>query len=324
MRHSVITGVAGFLGSHLADYLLARDETITGWDNLSTGQVGNLVAARRYRRFYPIFSAIEADRVAFEAAVRNADAVYHFAAAVGVDVILQYPVQSMRTNIALAELVIETCAKYNKPLFLASTSEVYGKATRIPFKENDDVIYGSTAKMRWSYAMAKAIDEFYLLSYVHTHGLPGVVGRFFNLSGPRQIPYFGMVLPRFIKQAIAGEPITVYGDGTQRRCFTHVADLIPAIVHLLHNPKAIGEVVNLGNAEEITIAELARRVKDFTGSDSPIHYYPYETVYRDGFEDTMRRVPDLTKARELADFQPTLGIDQIIADVYEHVRQYGS
>jgi UDP-glucose 4-epimerase len=313
---NLVTGGAGFIGSHLVEHLVARGEHVTVWDDLSTGRVSNLSRVRD--DITTIFSDINSDAALLDTVIQRVDVVYHLAAAVGVDLVVNRPIQSMRTNIALAELVIETCAKYRRPLFLASTSEVYGKSTRVPFQEDDDVCYGATTKHRWSYAMSKAIDEFYLLCYSDMFGLPGVAGRLFNTVGPRQVPFHGMVLPRFIHQALTGQPLTVYGDGNQRRCFTHVADIVPAIHRLVHCCEASGQIVNLGSAEEITILDLAHRVKDKTKSASPIVHVPYELAYRDGFEDLLRRVPDTSKAKRLVDFKVTRTMDDILCDAITH------
>ncbi len=316
---NLVTGGAGFIGSHLVEHLLARGESVTVWDDLSTGRIANLSRVRD--TVTCIFSDINDDPTLLETVVQRVDVVYHLAAAVGVNLVIGQPIRAMRTNIALAELVIETCAKYRRALFLASSSEVYGKSTRTSFQEDDDVVYGATTKRRWTYAMSKAIDEFYLLYYTDQFGLPGVAGRLFNTVGPRQVPFHGMVLPRFINQALTGQPITVYGDGQQQRCFTHVADIVPAIYRLVHCPDSVGEIVNIGSAEEITILDLAKRVKEAAQSESPIIHVPYELAYRDGFDDLVRRVPDTTKARRLVGFKVAHTMEDILCDAITYERQ---
>jgi UDP-glucose 4-epimerase len=247
--------------------------------------------------------------------VAEVDVIFHLAAAVGVQLIVNDPVRTIETNIVGAEVALGAASRFGKRIFVASTSEVYGKGTKIPFSEGDDVLYGPTTKRRWNYAISKAVDEFLLLAYHESHALPGVVARLFNTVGPRQVPHYGMVIPRFIEQAKLGAPMTVYGDGSQRRCFGHVFDIVPAIHRLVHSVEAHGQVVNLGSDEEITILELANKIRKRVGSNSEIRFVPYEVAYRPGFEDMERRVPDLSKARRLIGFAPTRRLDQVIDDI---------
>jgi UDP-glucose 4-epimerase len=319
-RKNLITGGAGFIGSHLAEHLLQLGEDVVVWDDLSTGRMANLRRCIGNPRFRYIISDFTTD-ASFTGVVEQCDVIYHLAAAVGVQLIVNNPVRTIETNILGTEVALKAAAKFGTRVFIASTSEVYGKGTKVPFAEDDDVLYGPTTKRRWNYAISKAIDEFLLFAYHESHALPGVVGRFFNTVGPRQVPHYGMVIPRFIQQARRNEPITVYGDGTQSRCFGHVLDVVPAIYTLAHSEAARGKVVNIGSDQEITIADLARLVRDRTGSKSEIRYVPYEQAYRPGFEDMQRRVPDLTRAARLIGYRPTRtvadAIDDILADDHE-------
>ena len=314
MTRNLITGGAGFIGSHLSEYLLGLGEEVLVWDDLSTGRMANLKHCLRH----PCFSYVIGDFThdpSFQEAVKNCDVVFHLAAAVGVQLIVNDPVRTIRTNIEGAEVALGAAARFGRRIFVASTSEVYGKGTRFPFREDDDVLYGPTTKRRWNYAISKAVDEFLLLAYAESHALPGVVGRLFNTVGPRQVPHYGMVIPRFVEQARTGAPMTVYGDGSQRRCFGHVLDVVPAIHRLVHTDAAIGQVVNLGSDEETTIADLARRIRDRVGSSSDVRFVPYDIAYPPGFEDMERRVPDLTKARRLIGYTPVRTIDDVITDI---------
>ena len=312
--HNVITGGAGFIGSHLAEHLLDKGETVLVWDNLSTGRMANLRRCQGRRGFSYVIGDFTADPN-FQQAVERADVLYHLAAAVGVQLIVNDPVRTIQTNIVGAEVALAAAARFGKRIFIASTSEVYGKGTKFPFSEDDDVLYGPTSKRRWNYAISKAVDEFLLLAYAESHGLPGVVGRLFNTVGPRQVPFYGMVIPRFIEQAKTGTSLTVYGDGTQRRCFAHVLDIVPAIRMLAQSDAAVGQVVNLGSDEETTILALAERIRDRVGSSSEIRFVPYEIAFRPGFEDMDRRVPDLRRARALIGFAPTRTLDNVIEDI---------
>ena len=314
---NLITGGAGFIGSHLAEHLLERGEDVVIWDNLSTGRMRNLRGCLGRPGFSYVISDIAEDP-RFPDAVREVDVVYHLAAAVGVQLIVNDPVRTLDTNIRGAEVVLQAAARYGKRIFVASTSEVYGKGTRIPFSEDDDTLYGPTSKRRWAYAVSKAVDEFLLLAYAETHALPGVVGRLFNTVGPRQVPHYGMVIPRFIEQARTNAPITIYGDGSQSRCFGHVLDIVPAMHRLVHTDAALGQVVNLGSDQEISIRDLAGRVRERVGSSSELRFVPYDIAFRPGFEDMARRVPDLSKARRLIEFAPRRTLDDIIDDAVAH------
>ena len=311
---NLITGGAGFIGSHLTEYLLGLGEEVIVWDDLSTGRMQNLRRCLGKPGFQYIIGDFSRDPQ-FERVVENVDVVYHLAAAVGVQLIVSDPVRTMETNIVGSEVALRSAAKFGRRVFLASTSEVYGKGVKVPFGEDDDVLYGPTTRRRWNYAISKAVDEFLLLAYHESHALPGVVARLFNTVGPRQVPHYGMVIPRFIDQARSGADITVYGDGSQSRCFGHVLDIVPAIHQLVHTDEALGQVVNLGSNEEITIVDLARRVRDRVGSSSEIRFVPYDVAYRPGFEDMQRRVPDLSKVRRLVGFKPQRTLDNVIDDI---------
>ncbi|HKV99733.1 MAG TPA: GDP-mannose 4,6-dehydratase [Vicinamibacterales bacterium] len=311
---NLITGGAGFIGSHLAEHLLAQGEEVVVWDNLSTGRMSNLHQCLGRRGFRYIISDFTTDPT-FESTVGQVDVIYHLAAAVGVQLIVTDPVRTIETNIVGTGVALKAAAKFGKRIFVASTSEVYGKGTRVPFRENDDVLYGPTSKRRWNYAISKAVDEFLLLAYHESHALPGVVARLFNTVGPRQVPFYGMVIPRLIEQARRGAPMTVYGDGTQSRCFGHVLDVVPAIYRLTHCGAALGEVVNLGSDVEITILELAELIRARVKSSSEIQFVPYDVAYRPGFEDMARRVPSLEKANRLIGFAPARTLDDVIDDI---------
>jgi UDP-glucose 4-epimerase len=311
----LITGGAGFIGSHLADELIARGHRVHVLDDLSTGSIDNISHLKGTSSFdYTIESCANAPVVA--ELVDGADAVYHLAAAVGVELIVESPVRTIETNVHCTEVVLAQAAKKRRPVFIASTSEVFGKSQQVPFTEDGDLLLGPTSKGRWSYACSKAIDEFLALAYWKERKLPTVVGRLFNTVGPRQTGRYGMVLPNFVRQALAGQPMTVHGDGTQRRCFCHVQDAVRALVDLmlLEGP-AYGEVFNIGSTEEVTITELAERVRRQTGSASEILTIPYDEAYEEGFEDMLRRVPDTSKVRAAIGWDATLTLEQIIADV---------
>ncbi len=319
MATSLVTGGAGFIGSHLVEHLLELGDEVIVLDDLSTGSVDNLATVSAHDRLHlDVGSVLEKARV--DRLVNRSDRVFHLAAAVGVDLIVKQPAQVIETNIIGTECVLSACAEQTCPVFVASTSEVYGKSTAAPFSEDDDLVLGSTSKSRWSYACSKAIDEFLALAYVKSRGLPAVVGRFFNTTGPRQTGRYGMVIPRFVDQALHGDPITVYGTGQQVRCFAHVRDIVPAVVRLLECEDARGSVVNLGTRERITILELARRVCDVTNSGSEIVYVPFEEAYEGGFEDIESREPDISRAEALIGFRPRHGLTSILEDVVESRR----
>jgi len=319
---SLITGGAGFIGSHLAEALVAREGRVAILDDLSTGSVENIRHLRTHPSVLCAFESIM-NRGVLAELVDEADVVFHLAAAVGVRRIIESPVRTIETNIKGTELVLEAAAKKKKLVFVASTSEVYGKSARAPFREDDDVVLGSTTKSRWSYATSKFLDEFLALAYWKEKKLPVVVGRLFNTVGPRQVSRYGMVLPSFVRQALEGAPITVYGTGKQSRCFSYVADVVEAIIRLVNTGSAVGEVVNIGSDEEVAIEELARLVKEKTRSASPIDYIPYDRAYEPGFEDMLRRVPCIEKLVGLIGFRPSTPLDVIIDRVvsYHQKRQ---
>ncbi|HXK60926.1 MAG TPA: GDP-mannose 4,6-dehydratase [Acidobacteriota bacterium] len=315
----LITGGAGFIGSHLAEYLLAQGNHVFVIDDLSTGAIENIVHLKENPRFHYTIDTIMNIQAAAEL-VDRCDLVYHLAAAVGVRLIVESPVRTIETNIRGTEIILELANKKKKKVVIASTSEVYGKASKVPFKETDDLVLGPTDKGRWSYACSKAIDEFLALAYWHEKKLPVVVVRLFNTVGPRQTGQYGMVLPNFVRQALLGQPITVFGDGTQSRCFTYVSDVVRVLADLGQRPEAIGEIFNVGSDEEVTILDLAQRVKALSASSSDIQLVPYNEAYGSGFEDMQRRVPDISKVRRLTGFCPTYGLDQIIEAIIEYER----
>ena len=308
---ALITGGAGFIGSHLADLLLGRGDEVILLDNLSTGRHANIQhLADRTDVEFVLGSILNADLV--DDLVSRADVVFHLAAAVGVELIVEKPLESLQTNIRGSEIVFEKAHKYGKPILVTSTSEIYGKNTSDRLGEDDDRILGSPLKSRWSYSEAKAIDEILAYTYWREKGLPSVIVRLFNTVGPRQTGMYGMVIPRFVSQAVRGEPLTVYGDGSQTRCFCYVGDVVGALVALLEEPEAHGKVFNIGGTEEVSVADLAQRIIDLAGSHSKIRYIPYEEAYEEGFEDMQRRVPDTTRAHNMVGFEPSIGLDRII------------
>src|SRR6478672_5075212 len=310
----LITGGAGFVGSHLAEALLDRGDEVFILDNLSTGSIDNVVHLKSNPKFHYTIDTVSNEPVLAELVDRS-DIVVHLAAAVGVKLIVEQPVHTIETNVHGTEVVLKHANKKKKLVFIASTSEVYGKSTDVPFREGQDLVLGATAKHRWAYACSKLIDEFLALAYWKEKKLPVVIVRLFNTVGPRQTGQYGMVLPTFVRQALAGQPITVFGDGTQSRSFTYVGDVVEALIRLAGDKRAIGEVFNIGNMGEVTIADLAARVKALTGSCSAIHYIPYDEAYEAGFEDMPRRVPELRKIRNLVGYAPTIGLDDILTQV---------
>jgi UDP-glucose 4-epimerase len=317
---ALVTGGAGFIGSHLVEALLARGMEVEVLDDLSTGREANLAGVRADPRLTFRIDTIMREE-ALEPAVERCDIVFHLAAAVGVKLIVERPVETIETNIHGTELVLRFAARHDKRVFLASTSEVYGKNGRAPFREDDDCVLGPTTKSRWSYAASKAVDEYLALSYHRQMGLPVVVGRFFNTVGPRQVGRYGMVLPRFVEQALGGGPVTVYGSGEQTRSFAWVGDVVGAVLALVEHPEALGRVFNVGNPEEISIRSLAERVRDIVNPSVDIVHIPYEEAYEEGFEDLERRVPDVGRLTDLIGYEPTLSVDEIIPKVAESMRR---
>lgn len=320
MTTYLITGGGGFIGSHLTEAVLAAGHRVLVLDDLSTGRTSNLAHLAEHPQLQFIKGSV-LDRAALAPLVERADAVFHLAAAVGVRLIVESPVRTIETNVKGTELVLELAAGPRKPVLITSSSEVYGKGARVPFGEDDDLVLGNTRTGRWSYACSKAIDEFLTLAYAREKGLPAVVVRLFNTAGPRQTGQYGMVLPTFVRQALAGDPITVYGDGTQQRCFCDVSDVVDALLALVDHPGARGGVYNIGSDEEVSINELAARVRRLSGSSSEIVHIPYERAWDDQFEDMRRRIPDLTRIRALIGFRPTRRLDDIIDRVIEHQRR---
>ncbi len=315
----LITGGAGFIGSHLADAYLERGDEVFVLDDLSTGSIDNIRHLRGHSRFhYTIESVHHAPTVA--ELVDQCDVVFHLAAAVGVRLIVESPVRTIETNVHGTEVVLAAANKKKKKVLIASTSEVYGLSTDVPFREDGCLVLGPTSKGRWSYACSKAIDEFLALAYWRERKLPSVIVRLFNTVGPRQTGQYGMVVPTFVKQALTGRPITIHGDGTQTRCFTAVSDVVSALVALMDHPAAVGNVFNIGSSEEVQIEELARRVKMLTASTSEIVHIPYETAYGEGFEDMPRRVPDITRIQALIGYRPRRSLDAILASVIDYFR----
>jgi UDP-glucose 4-epimerase len=312
---TLITGGAGFVGSHRAEALLARGDEVYVLDNLSTGSIENIEHLKGQARFHYEIGSIMSEPVTAEL-VDRVEVVYHLAAAVGVRLIVESPVNTIETNVHGTEMILKLANKKKKKVIVASTSEVYGKSEVVPFREDADLVMGPTSKGRWSYACSKAIDEFLALAYHKEKRLPVVVVRLFNTVGPRQTGRYGMVIPNLVKQALLGHPLTVFGDGTQRRCFTYISDVVGALITLAEVGGAVGEVFNIGNdREEITIMDLARRVQARTGTKSEIVLVPYDTAYEEGFEDMQRRVPDLAKIRALIGYEPRVQLDEILERV---------
>jgi len=316
----LITGGAGFIGSHLAERLLDRGDHVVLLDNLSTGSVDNVRHLKSAERMQYHLDNIENRQLVAEL-VDDADIIVHLAAAVGVKLIVESPVRTIETNVNGTQLILEAACKKRKLVVTASTSEVYGKNINVPFHEDADLVLGPTTKGRWSYAASKALDEFLALSYWKEKKLPVIVVRFFNTVGPRQTGRYGMVLPNFVKSALDNRPISVYGNGKQSRCFCDVQDTVEAVIRLMDTGKSIGEVVNVGNTEEITIEDLAVRVKQRTGSSSLIEYIPYDQAYEPGFEDMMRRVPAVEKLEALTGFRPRTSLNEIIDRVSAYFLQ---
>jgi UDP-glucose 4-epimerase len=315
----LITGGAGFVGSHLCEALLERGDEVYVLDNLSTGSIDNITHLKDHPKFHYTIDTVTNEPVLAEH-IDRADVVVHLAAAVGVKLIVEQPVHTIETNVHGTEVVLKHANKKRKLVLIASTSEVYGKSVDVPFREDADLVLGPTSKHRWAYACSKLIDEFLALAYWKEKKHPVIIVRLFNTVGPRQTGHYGMVIPTFVRQALANEPITVFGDGTQSRSFTYVGDVVRAMVALINEPKAVGQVFNIGNGREITIGELAERVKSMTGSASPIVKIPYEQAYEAGFEDMPRRVPAIDKIDALVGYAPTVDLEEILARVIAHAR----
>ena len=316
----LITGGAGFIGSHLAESHLERGDEVYIIDDLSTGAIENIQHIRKHPKMTCHIGSVTETQATAEF-IDLSDIVYHLAAAVGVRLIVESPVRTIETNIRSTEVVLAMAAKKRKRVVITSTSEVYGKRNTVPFREDDDLVMGPTSKGRWSYACSKAIDEFLAIAYWKEKHVPTVIARLFNTVGPRQTGRYGMVIPSFVGQALSGREITIFGDGTQTRCFTHVSDAVGALMRLAGDSRAVGEVYNIGSNQEVSILELAQRVKHLTGSGSPIVFVPYDQAYEEGFEDMMRRVPDLSKINSLIGYTPKFSLDEMILGVIEYQRQ---
>jgi UDP-glucose 4-epimerase len=319
MTTFLITGGAGFIASHLTPRLLERGDTVIALDNLSTGRLENLIPFGKSDNFRFVQGSV-LDELAVDELVHEADIVVHLAAAVGVRLIVEQPLKSFTTNIRGSEIVVEAAHRYRRKLLVASTSEVYGKNPAVPLAETADTVIGPPSIARWAYATAKAVDEILAYTYHRERGLESLVVRFFNTVGPGQSPAYGMVIPRLVRQAVHGEPLTVYGDGSQSRCFCHVADVADAVIRLLDRPDAIGQVFNIGSMYEVTISDLAERIRELAESAAEIEYIPYDAAFPVGFEDMHRRVPDTTKIREMIGWEPKRSLDEILEETIAEAR----
>ena len=317
---ALITGGAGFIGSHLSEALLDQGSQVLILDDLSTGSIDNVAHLKGRPGFEYFIDSVNNEPLLAELIDRS-DVVFHLAAAVGVKLIVEQPVHTIETNVHGTEVVLKHANKKKKLVVIASTSEVYGKSNDVPFREDADLVLGPTPKHRWAYACSKAIDEFLALAYWKERKLPVIVVRFFNTVGPRQTGRYGMVIPNFVRQALAGEPITVFGDGTQSRAFTHVGDVVDALLKLVAEPRAIGQVINIGTTEEITMAALAGRIRELSSSKSVIKFVPYDEAYESGFEDMPRRVPDLERINALIGYDPKQTLDDILIQVIDYFRK---
>lgn len=315
---ALITGGAGFIGSHLAEELINSGYQVVVLDNLSTGRLQNISHLERNPDFELVVGTVLNENLV-DKLVEKCDVIFHLAAAVGVELIVKEPLESLTTNIKGSEVVLEMADRYHKKILITSTSEIYGKNVNGPLKENDDRILGSPLKVRWSYSTAKAVDEMLAYVYWKEKKVPSIIVRLFNTVGPRQTGYYGMVVPRFVEQALKNVSLTVFGTGKQSRCFIHVKDVVGALIDLIKEPKAVGEVFNIGSQEEITIEELAKEIIKITQSNSRIDYIPYEKAYEEGFEDMQRRVPDITKINKLIGFKPTYDLSGIIEDIVRYL-----
>lgn len=320
-KRYLITGGAGFIGSHLAERLIADGHSVVLLDDLSTGRIDNLAGIANHPHFQLVRDSVENDHTV-GLLMSQCDAVYHLASAVGVQLIVDEPVRTIQTTIHGTEVVLQAAHRFGRPVLITSSSEVYGKGTRVPFSEEDDVLMGPTCHSRWCYAYSKGIDEFLGLAYHRQFGLPVTIVRLFNTVGPRQVGMYGMVLPRFVTAALAGQPLQVYGDGAQTRCFCHVDDVIGALIELPQTPAATGQIFNVGGDEEISINDLARRVVKLSGSSSPIEHVSYEQAYGRRFDDMLRRIPKLDKLRSVIHFQRRYPLDDIIQSVITHQRKH--
>jgi UDP-glucose 4-epimerase len=323
-KRVLITGGAGFIGSHLADALISQGCQVTVIDDLSTGSFANIEHLARHPRFRFAIESIT-NEVVLDRLVSDCDVIFHLAAAVGVRLIIEQPVHTIETNVMGTEAVLQAALRYRAKVLVASTSEVYGKGTVVPFREEDDVVLGPTAQNRWAYAATKMVDEFLALAYNQERGLPVVIARLFNTVGPRQSGRYGMVIPRFVEQALRNDPLTVYGDGTQTRCFCHVSDTVRALVDLAESPDAVGRVFNVGSTEEISILDLAHRVVEGVGGDpvkqaDAIQLVPYAEAYPAGFEDMQRRVPDITRIKSTIGWTPTISLEETLRSVIAFYR----
>ena len=317
----LITGGAGFIGSHLAEHYIERGDEVYIIDDLSTGAIDNIESIKQHPNFTYYLDSLSNQQLTAEL-VDMCDIIHHLAAAVGVRLIVESPVRTIETNIRGTEIILELAAKKHKRVVVASSSEVYGKRDNVPFREDDDLVLGPTDKARWSYACSKMVDECLAFAYWKEHRVPTVIVRLFNTVGPRQTGRYGMVVPSFVRQALSGQDITVFGDGTQSRCFTHVLDVVRMLIDLAEHPQAVGQVYNIGSNREIKIVELAQRVKELTESDSRIVMVPYDLAYEEGFEDMTRRVPDISKIRELLGYVPTTHLDEILTSVITYERTH--
>ena len=316
----LVTGGAGFIGSHLSEALMAQGEDVWVIDNLSTGRLENLEAILKHPHLHLVVDTIMNEEVMDET-IRTVDQIYHLAAAVGVRLIMDKPLETIETNVRGTETVLKIANKHKKKVLLASTSEIYGNHVEHTLSEDDNRILGSVRKRRWAYASSKTVDEFLALAYSLEKKLPVVIARLFNTVGPRQVGQYGMVIPNFVQAALLGKPIRVFGDGEQSRSFNHVSDTVSALIGLMNEPKAEGDVFNVGNGEEITIAELARRIKEITRSPSPIEFVPYEEAYGIGFEDMKRRTPNIDKIASVIGYQPKMSLEETLQSVIDYFKQ---
>ncbi|MBA7673412.1 Bifunctional polymyxin resistance protein ArnA [subsurface metagenome] len=317
---ALITGGAGFIGSHLAEKLLKMGDEVTVIDNLSTGKLENLRHLKKNSDFYFILGTVTNETLIEELISRH-DIIYHLAAAVGVELIVNNPVEVIETNILGTQTALKIANRYKRKIVIISSSEIYGKSEDLPFKEDDDCILGPTVKSRWNYACSKAMGEFLALAYYKEEKLPVVILRLFNTIGPRQSGKYGMVVPRFIQQALANKAITVYGDGQQTRCFTYVTDVVEGTIKLANHPKAVGEVYNIGSNEEISIGDLALKIKKLTKSASQVKFIPYDQAYEKGFEDMRRRVPDISKIKYLIGYEPKIKLEEALKRIIDYFRK---